>query len=110
MAKTLHHWIGGEAVAAANGRGGEVFDPATGEVTVRVPFADAATVDRAVAAAAQAFPAWAATPPLLRARVLFRFKALLESRLDDLARIITREHGKVVDDAKGSITRGLEVV
>jgi malonate-semialdehyde dehydrogenase (acetylating)/methylmalonate-semialdehyde dehydrogenase len=110
MAKTLHHWIGGERVAARNGRSGEVFNPATGEVAAHVPFADAALIDRAVKAASQAFPAWAATPPLLRARVLFRFKALVDARLDELARVITSEHGKVVDDAKGSITRGLEVV
>ncbi len=110
MVETLHHWIGGEKTKTANGRFGEVFNPATGECAARVPFASAETVDRAVAAAAAALPAWSATPPLLRARVLFRFKALVEARIDALARIVTAEHGKVIDDAKGSITRGLEVV
>jgi malonate-semialdehyde dehydrogenase (acetylating)/methylmalonate-semialdehyde dehydrogenase len=110
MVETLYHWIGGERVAGDGRNYGDVFDPAVGEVTARVPLGDAALVDRAVAAARAAFTGWAATPPLLRARVLFKFKALMESRLDDLARLVTREHGKVVDDAKGSIQRGLEVV
>jgi malonate-semialdehyde dehydrogenase (acetylating)/methylmalonate-semialdehyde dehydrogenase len=110
MAETLYHWIGGERVKAANGSFGDVFNPATGEVTARVPLGGADTVERAVAAAQAAFPAWAATPPLLRARVLFKFKALMEARIEELARIVTAEHGKVIEDAKGSIQRGLEVV
>jgi malonate-semialdehyde dehydrogenase (acetylating)/methylmalonate-semialdehyde dehydrogenase len=110
MVEALYHWIGGERAKSANGRFGDVFNPATGEVAARVPLGGADAVERAVAAARAAFPGWAATPPLLRARVFFKFKALLEARMDELARIVTNEHGKVLDDAKGSITRGLEVV
>ena len=109
MVETLHHWIGGERVKGA-GAFGDVFNPATGELSVKVPLGDVAVVGRAVEAAQAAFAGWTATPPLLRARVLFKFKALMEARIEDMARIVTTEHGKVIDDAKGSITRGLEVV
>ena len=109
MFETLHHWIGGERVKGA-GAFGDVFNPATGELSVKVPLGDAAVIGRAVEAAQAAFAGWAATPPLLRARVLFKFKVLMEARIEDMARIVTSEHGKVIDDAKGSITRGLEVV
>ncbi len=107
--KTIPHWIAGRAVAAGS-RHGEVFDPASGEVTGRVPYADAALVGSAVAAASAAFPAWRAMPAVARARVMFRFKALLEQRRDELARLITAEHGKTLADAAGSLQRGLEVV
>ncbi len=110
MAETLHHWIGGEKAGPKGGAFGDVFNPATGELSAKVPLGDAAVVQRAVEAAQDAFAGWAATPPLLRARVLFKFKALMEARIDALARIVTSEHGKVIEDAKGSITRGLEVV
>ena len=110
MITTLGHWIDGVAAPGASSRFGAVHDPATGEAVARVPFADAAEVDRAVAAAAAAAPDWAATPPLRRARVIFRFKELVERRKEALARAITREHGKVLADAEGSVTRGLEVV
>ena len=110
MTTTLGHWIDGAAVPGAGARFGAVYDPATGEAVARVPFADAADVARAVAAAAAAAPDWAATPPLRRARVIFRFKELVERRKEALARAITREHGKVLADAEGSVTRGLEVV
>jgi malonate-semialdehyde dehydrogenase (acetylating)/methylmalonate-semialdehyde dehydrogenase len=110
MVATLHHWIGGKREAGGGARMGDVFNPATGELAARVPFADAALVDRAVGVARAAVGAWAATPPLLRARAMFKFKALVEANIEALARIITAEHGKVIDDAKGSITRGLEVV
>jgi len=110
MARTLHHWIGGIPAKAGNGRSGEVTDPATGEVAAHVPFATPGEVDKAVAAAAAAFPGWAATPPLQRARVLFRFKAILDERADELAAAITAEHGKVLSDAKGEVVRGTEVV
>jgi len=109
MAETLYHWIGGERVKGDGKAWGDVFNPATGELAAKVPLGDAALVDRAVAAAQAAFPAWAATPPLLRARIMFKFKALVESRIEDLAKIVTAEHGKVIEDAKGSIQRGLEV-
>jgi malonate-semialdehyde dehydrogenase (acetylating)/methylmalonate-semialdehyde dehydrogenase len=110
MTGELAHFIGGRKVAGKSGRSGEVFNPATGEVAARVPFASASEMDAAVASAARAFPDWAATPPLRRARVLFKFKELVEAHADELSRIITAEHGKVLSDAKGSLTRGLEVV
>ena len=105
------HWVGGAVQApAAGSRFGDVFNPATGERARRVALADAATVDAVVRSAAAAFPAWAATPPLRRARVMFRFKELLERHADALAAIITAEHGKVFSDAQGEVTRGMEVV
>jgi malonate-semialdehyde dehydrogenase (acetylating) / methylmalonate-semialdehyde dehydrogenase len=103
-------WIGGQAVAATTTRYGEVTNPATGEVVRHVPFANAADVDRAVRSAAEALPAWRAAPPLRRARVLMRFRELLDANKKDLRRIITQEHGKTLTDAEGEITRGLEVV
>jgi malonate-semialdehyde dehydrogenase (acetylating)/methylmalonate-semialdehyde dehydrogenase len=110
MTETLTHFIANEPVPGASGRDGPVYDPATGEVARRVPLANAAEVDRAVAAARAAFPGWAATPPVQRARVMFRFRELVERHLDELAAQITAEHGKVLSDAKGSVQRGLEVV
>jgi malonate-semialdehyde dehydrogenase (acetylating)/methylmalonate-semialdehyde dehydrogenase len=109
MVTELHHFINGRKVAG-RGQFGEIFNPATGNLAARVPLASAAEVDDAVAAATRALPAWAATPPLRRARVMFRFKELVERHIDELAGLITAEHGKVLSDAKGSIQRGLEVV
>jgi len=106
----VNHWIDGKHVPGASGRSGDVYDPSTGQIQARVPLATADEVDRAVAAAARAFPAWAAQPPLRRARVLFRFREIFERRLDEVAALITAEHGKVFSDAKGEATRGLEVV
>jgi malonate-semialdehyde dehydrogenase (acetylating)/methylmalonate-semialdehyde dehydrogenase len=110
----VHHFIGGQRVAdshgGSSGRWGEVFNPATGERSRRVALGGVAEVDRAVKAAAAAFPGWAATPPLSRARVLFKFRELLERDGDAIARLITEEHGKVLSDAKGELTRGIEVV
>ncbi len=110
MARTLHHFIGGRAVQGTSQRFGDVFNPATGEVAATVPLAGAAEMDKAVAVARAAFPGWAATPPVRRARAMFAFKALVEANLDKLAALITAEHGKVLNDAKGSCQRGLEVV
>ncbi len=110
MPERLHHYIGGARRNGANGRSGPVTDPATGEVTAHVPFASAGEVRAAVAAASAAWPAWAATPPIARARVMFRLKGLIEANMDELAELVSREHGKTIPDAKGSITRGLEVV
>jgi malonate-semialdehyde dehydrogenase (acetylating)/methylmalonate-semialdehyde dehydrogenase len=110
MIEPLHHVINGVATAGASGRFGDVFNPATGEVRARVPLASAAEVGEAIAAAAAAFPAWAATPPLSRARVLFRFKQLMEAHLDELVGLVITDHGKVLDDARGEVTRGMEVV
>ena len=107
----VQHFINGKRVeAATGGRWGDVFNPATGEKVRRVAFATPGDVDRAVAAARAAFPGWAATPPLTRARVMFKFLELLHRDHDALATIISEEHGKVFSDAQGEITRGLEVV
>jgi len=108
--KQLHHYINGAAYEGRSGRYTEGFDPATGAVTRSVPLASPEDVDLAVAAARAAFPAWSETPALKRARILFNFKALLDQHQDELAEIITREHGKVFSDAKGEVTRGIEVV
>ncbi len=110
MPKDLTHWISGKHVEGTSGRSGAVYNPATGEVASRVPLASKAELDTAVEAAKAAFPDWAATPPLTRARIMFKYKALIEDNADELAAIITAEHGKVLSDAHGSLTRGLEVV
>ena len=110
MSETLHHFIGGEKVAGASGRFGHVFNPATGEVTKRVPLASADEVRGAIAAAAAALPDWAATPPARRAKVMFAYRDLLIRHMDELAELCSSEHGKTLEDSKGSITRGLEVV
>ena len=106
----LTHWIGGRAVQGESNRSGDVFDPSTGARTRQVPFASTAEVDAAVRAAAAAFPAWSRTPPVVRARVLFRFRELAEARADELTRLITAEHGKILSDARGELARGMEVV
>ncbi|MDQ2804983.1 MAG: CoA-acylating methylmalonate-semialdehyde dehydrogenase [Pseudomonadota bacterium] len=108
--REIGHFIGGKPTTGTSGRFGDVFDPASGEVTAKVALASAAEVDGAVAAAVQAWPAWAATPPLRRARVLFRLKELLERDRRKLGAAITAEHGKVLSDADGEVQRGLEVV
>src|SRR5436190_7381344 len=106
----LPMWIGGRAHPPTTTRYGEVTNPATGEVVRHVPYANAADVDAAVASASQAFGAWSTTPALRRARVLMRFRDLLDRHKKDLAKIVTQEHGKTLADAEGSITRGMEVV
>ncbi|MGH6611479.1 MAG: CoA-acylating methylmalonate-semialdehyde dehydrogenase, partial [Burkholderiaceae bacterium] len=106
----ITHWIAGKHAAADASRTGDVFNPATGDVTGLVRYADAATVDQAVSAARDAFSAWSETSAQNRARVMFRFKELLERNLDALATIITQQHGKVLSDAKGEVQRGIEVV
>jgi malonate-semialdehyde dehydrogenase (acetylating) / methylmalonate-semialdehyde dehydrogenase len=108
--REIGHFIGGKPVPGTSGKYGDVFNPAAGEVFARVALADAAEVDRAAAAAAAAWPAWAATPPLRRARVMFKLKELLERDRKEFASIITAEHGKVLSDADGEVQRGLEVV
>ena len=108
--KDIHHWVDGREVAGTSGRYGDVYNPALGSVSGRVGFASTAEVGKAVACAQAAFAGWAATPPLRRARVMFKFKELIEQNLDALARLISSEHGKVVSDARGEVTRGLEVV
>ena len=108
--KDVGHLIGGKPHGGASGGYGEIWNPATGEKQGRVAFAGAAEVDEAVRAAKAAQPAWADTAIVRRARVMFKLKELIERNVDRLARIITDEHGKTLDDAKGEITRGLEVV
>ncbi len=110
MSATISHWINGQAVAGQSGRMGDVFDPAIGEKIAEVPLASVDEVAKVVAAAKAAAPEWAAAPPIRRARVIFKFKELIEARIDDFAAIVTREHGKVLSDAAGSITRGIEVL
>ncbi|MGH8518697.1 MAG: aldehyde dehydrogenase family protein, partial [Panacagrimonas sp.] len=102
-------WIGGKRLPSSN-RLGDVYNPATGQVTKRVVFADQDVVDQAVKAAAAAFPAWRDTPPLRRARVMQEFLALLKKNHKALAQIVTEEHGKTLEDAMGSVQRGIEVV
>ncbi len=109
MSTPLGHYINGVEVADDN-RPGPVYNPATGELTKHVAMASKATVEDAIAAAEAAFPAWRNTPPAKRARVMFRFKRLLEEHADEIAAAITDEHGKVFDDAMGEFERGVEVV
>jgi len=106
----VSHWVDGKPVEGPSGRYGEVFDPATGRVTKQVAFASETDVDTAVSAATQAFGAWRSASLTERMRVMFRFRELLALRAEDLAAIITAEHGKVLSDALGEVTRGLEVV
>ncbi|MEM1374308.1 MAG: aldehyde dehydrogenase family protein, partial [Pseudomonadota bacterium] len=106
----LTHYIDGTHVAGTSGRSADVMNPATGEVQARVPLASVEEVNRAVDIAAAAQPAWAATNPQRRARVMMKFVALLERDMDKLAEALSREHGKTLPDAKGDVQRGLEVV
>jgi malonate-semialdehyde dehydrogenase (acetylating)/methylmalonate-semialdehyde dehydrogenase len=110
MTNRITHWIDGKPFGGTTERSGDVFNPATGEVTGKVDFADVATVDQAVASAASAAEAWARSSLSVRSRVLFRFRELLDARKEDVAAAITAEHGKVLSDAVGEVTRGLEVV
>jgi len=107
---TISHFINGASAGADSGRHADVFNPALGRPVARVALGTAADVDAAVQAAAAAFPAWAATPPLARARVLFRFLQLCQQHVDDFAALITREHGKTFSDAQGEVARGIEMV
>ena len=107
--RIIDHHIAGAAAGASN-RKGDVFDPNTGQVQATVTLGSPADLDTAVAAAQAAQPGWAATNPQRRARVMFRFKELVEANMDDLARLLSSEHGKVIADSKGDIQRGLEVI
>ena len=109
MADTLYHFINGRRVQGSSERFGEIVNPASGEIIAHVPMASAVETTLAIEAASNAFPAWRDTPPLRRARVLFRFIELLNRDLDELAKIISNEHGKVFEDARGSVIRGMEV-
>ncbi len=107
---SIEHWIGGRVVPGTSGRRADVFNPATGSVSGQVALASDAEVDAAVASAQAAFPKWADTPPIRRARVMFKFLELLNQKKDDLARAITAEHGKVFTDAQGEVMRGIDIV
>jgi len=109
MTTTLGHYINGDDVADSNNPS-PVYNPATGKITKQVAMASRATVHSAIAAAEAAFPAWRNTPPAKRARIMFRFKQLLDEHADEIAAAITGEHGKVFDDAMGEFGRGVEVV
>ncbi len=108
--REVHHWINGRIVTGNSGRFGDVYNPASGERQARVALANAVEVDQAVVAAAAAFPKWSAQPPLRRARVLFRLREIFEQRMDEVAALLTSEHGKVFSDAKGEAMRGLESI
>lgn len=103
-------WINGKAVPSNSGRMGDVYDPALGEVTAQVGFADQAEINSAIAAAKEAFPGWRDLSLAKRQSIMFKFRELLEAKKPELAAIITAEHGKVLSDALGEITRGQEVV
>ena len=108
--RSIPHFVGGRAVEGTSGRFGDVFDPNTGQVQARVALASASELDAAIANAAAAQPAWAATNPQRRARVMFEFMRLLNANMDELAHLLSSEHGKVIADSKGDILRGLEVI
>src|ERR1700757_1386308 len=108
--REIGHFIGGKAVKGTSGRFGDVFNPNTGEVQAKVALAAKSEVEKAITNAEAAFPGWAATNPQRRARVMFKFVELLQRDFDDLARLLSSEHGKTIADSKGDIQRGLEVV
>jgi malonate-semialdehyde dehydrogenase (acetylating)/methylmalonate-semialdehyde dehydrogenase len=110
MAREYTHFINGEHVNGTSGRFTDVFNPNTGEVTAKVQLATGDEVRQAVDAAAKALPGWAATNPQRRARVMFEFKRLVEANMDELAELLSNEHGKVIADSKGDVQRGLEVI
>jgi len=107
---TLEHFIGGKRVAGTSGRTSPAYHPASGAVDMNIPLASSEEVGAAVAAARAAFAGWADHSALRRARVMFKFKELLDKHRDELAALITRQHGKVFADAQGEVTRGIEVV
>jgi malonate-semialdehyde dehydrogenase (acetylating)/methylmalonate-semialdehyde dehydrogenase len=108
--RDIDHFIGGAAFAGAPGRFSDVFNPSTGEVQARVQLATPDELDRAVQSAQAAFEGWSSTNPQRRARVMFEFKRLVEANMNDLAELLSSEHGKVIADSKGDIQRGLEVI
>ena len=110
MTRTIAHFVGGTHLTPADGRFADVFDPSTGAVQARVPLASTDDVRRVIADAEAAQPEWAATNPQKRARVLLRFLDLVQKDMTAIARLLSSEHGKTVDDAKGDIQRGLEVI
>ncbi len=108
--ENLYHFVNGQRVEGASGRSGDVYNPALGAVVKQVPLANAQEVADAIEVAAAALPGWSATPPASRAQVMFSFREIVKNNIDDLAEALSAEHGKTLEDAKGSIGRGLEVV
>lgn len=108
--KVIQHWVDNEQWAGSSSRSTDVFNPALGAKTASLTLASTADVDHAVQKAAQAFPAWADTPPAKRAAIMFKFRELIIKNMDELAQLLSSEHGKTIPDAKGEIARGLEVV
>ncbi|MBD7940744.1 CoA-acylating methylmalonate-semialdehyde dehydrogenase [Brevundimonas guildfordensis] len=108
--RDIRHFIDGAAFEGASGRFGDVFNPNTGEVQARVQLATPSELDRAVRSAQAAFEGWSSTNPQRRARVMFEFKRLVEANMNELAEMLSSEHGKVIADSKGDIQRGLEVI
>ena len=108
--ETLRNFLGGRWIESRTRDFLDVYNPARGEVIARTPLSTGEDVDGAVAAAKKAFPAWRDTPPVTRARAFFKFKALLEEHFEELARIVTTEHGKTLDESRGSVRRGIECV
>lgn len=106
----LHHYVGGQRIEGHSQRFGDVYNPAQGVVTKQVPLASQREVEQAIALAAEAFPAWSATPVGRRTQIMYNFREKVRSHMDELAELVSGEHGKTLEDAKGSITRGLEVV
>ena len=108
--RTVPHYISGKTVEGQSGRFGDIYNPSTGEVQAQVQLATQDELSEAVAVALAAQQGWSATNPQRRARVMFKFKELLEANMDELAAILSSEHGKVIADSKGDIQRGLEVI
>ena len=108
--ETLYHFVNGQKVEGTSGRTGDVYNPAIGQVVKQVPLASSAEVSAAIEVAANALPAWSATPPASRAQVMFAFREIVKNNIEELAAGLSAEHGKTLEDAKGSIGRGLEVV
>ena len=108
--ETHYHFVNGQKVEGTSGRTGDVYNPAIGQVVKQVPLASSAEVSAAIEVAANALPAWSATPPASRAQVMFAFREIVKNNIEELAAGLSAEHGKTLEDAKGSIGRGLEVV
>src|SRR5665213_2418584 len=108
--RQIDHFVDGKSFGGDAGRFSDVFDPNTGEVQARVALATAPDVDAAVRSGVAAQVGWAATNPQRRARVMFEFKRLVEARLEELAALLSSEHGKVIADARGDVQRGLDVI
>src|SRR5689334_11741598 len=108
--RDIIHFIGGKAYQGVGIRTSDVFNPNTGEVQAKVHLGSTADIDTAVQAGLKAFPEWSSVNPQRRARVMFEFKRLVEARMDELAELLSSEHGKVIADSKGDIQRGLEVI